>query len=200
MSSEERQIDQTAPRACLLGLPREIRDQVLEHVLLSPAGLTTVRRPWLICPNNVPACPPSVCRVDRQLRAESLPVFLSSNIFEVDLASAGDNVHAFGHWLDRIGYENAHNIRYLKVLGWIQIPFGHMVQRRWLVASFDFKAKTMSVNGKSTLENSQMSLLSPVQELQTAFEDLLRMREGGSLEAQDLRDLIERFHGLSIAY
>ncbi|KAF2211901.1 hypothetical protein CERZMDRAFT_97821 [Cercospora zeae-maydis SCOH1-5] len=183
------------PRASLLGLPGELRDEILSHILIAPVEISTVHKSWHNYKLCVTAYPPAVCRVNRQLRMEALPRFYSDNIFMVQISPEG-LYDAFHRWINRVGESQVQHVRHLELRGWVQVPFGHMVQRRWLVARFDLRSGTMKIGDETVLAST--SQLSPVKELEFAFAELVRTRSGKPFGALELEELVEGFHKLCI--
>ncbi|GIZ47742.1 hypothetical protein CKM354_001082700 [Cercospora kikuchii] len=183
------------PQASLLGLPRELRDEILSHVLIAPVELSTLHKSWHNYKEGVSAYPPAICRVNRQLREESLPRFYSGNTFMAQISAEG-LYDAFHRWIHGVGRTQVQYIRHLELRGWVQIPFGHMVQKRWLVALFDLRSGAMRIGDETVLASTAQ--LSPVKELEFAFAELVRMRNGKPFGALELEELVEGFYDLCI--
>lgn len=100
----------------LFALPRELRDEVLTHVVAQP--LTAVTPAWyrsgFVLTSN--AVQPPICRVNRQLRHETLPSFYSTNTFSLDISIRGRR--NTGRWLAAIGDANANNLRRIALSTW----------------------------------------------------------------------------------
>ena len=80
MPSEERC---GRPKCYLLELPAELRDYIYELALVNESNI--VIDPW----DNPKAAQPSLTRVNRKIRDETLPMFYAKNSFEIDLKIYG---------------------------------------------------------------------------------------------------------------
>jgi hypothetical protein len=87
---------QTKPH--FLDLPAEIRNQIYELVVISKGIIGYAR-------------PPNIAQVSQQVRRESLPIFYSNNIFNVQSASS------LNAWIPSISEPNRHLIRHVTCHG-----------------------------------------------------------------------------------
>ncbi|CAK3838271.1 Hypothetical predicted protein [Lecanosticta acicola] len=93
----------------LLGLPTELRLRIYEFLPeLAPDRYETVTAYSKITP--------SICRVSRILRYETVPVFASGSQFAVQIDDAGDGWYdRLSCWLDALGPEAISRIRSLQI-------------------------------------------------------------------------------------
>ncbi|KAK3046667.1 hypothetical protein LTR09_011881 [Extremus antarcticus] len=96
-----------SPPKGLFDLPRELRDEIWGYALgVSTIDITSA--PQL-------AVQPLLCRVSRQLRYETLPLFYQNNIFKSGVTnSARENAEL---WLNAIGQDNIKTLRFLTLRG-----------------------------------------------------------------------------------
>lgn len=103
MQAEPRSTDATqteqaddSKRASLLGLPREIRDMIYEPVMEEvPNDMVLDDMTMIVSPSAF--MQPAICRVNQQLRSETLPLF---DHFEFDLAICHLKLAPHrGHWI-----------------------------------------------------------------------------------------------------
>ena len=177
------------PQASLLGLPQELRDQILDHlILLQPFSLSARDLQWHD-PHKTQtqtARTPSICRVNRQLRSETLIRFYSRNTFRI---CTDDSIYdEFMNWLHDVG-DNVQHIHRLEICGWVK-P-GLWLQKRWIVALFDLREGSMKV--VSGVENAELRC---VKGLNALFNELVESRKGRPFGMLEFEILGEEFHEL----
>lgn len=187
----------------LLGLPPEIREQIYDLVVLKS------RDPCItMLPNHsshkseVSACQPALSVTNRQLREEVLPIFYSTNLFLAEV-SWREDLDTAKRWLQSIGDRNAKCLRRLALGGWIRVPFGHMVGKRWVKVILDLKAGTMEMDEGSKEADRHPQVVKSLKDLKASFREVVEAREGlkcAWFDVESVGILMEGFHMLCTAY
>lgn len=103
----------------LLTLPMELREEIYQLVLVEPTtALRVVANPSY----EHAAVQPALCRVSRQLRFETLPIFYSTNTFTMMLLDSR-NVRIASRWL-RLNQAHVPFLRKLQLRGYCDIAEG----------------------------------------------------------------------------
>ncbi|CAK3967062.1 unnamed protein product [Lecanosticta acicola] len=204
----QRSMGPSNPEACLLGLPRELRDLILEYILLKPTNTITMLMNFGCYANEVSARPPEICAVNRQLRAEALPAFYSGNTFTAQLDNEED-LETAKDWLSAIGDANVQHLRRLALCGWTREPCGQqMLSRRWVKVVFDLKEGALEVEGKdggrwgrqSDGYHQKRPESKAIEGLKVAFRRLFDIFDGQPFDGDTVGDLMDGFNRLCTGY
>ncbi|KJX98053.1 hypothetical protein TI39_contig442g00002 [Zymoseptoria brevis] len=190
------------PPASLLTLPRELRDIILDYLILKPKNTITMLPNFNCHTNEVSARAPAICAVSKQLRSEALPAFYANNTFLAQLDNDEDLETAI-HWLSAIGDENIAHLRRLAMCGWTRVPFGHMVSRRWVTIVLDLNLGTMeleSLEGKYGIDEAVDGMRGTMDELGVAYRAAVRAKDGKAFDGEMLGDLMSGFNMLCTGY
>ncbi|KAF2170637.1 hypothetical protein M409DRAFT_19452 [Zasmidium cellare ATCC 36951] len=195
------------PTATVLGLPQELRDLILAHILIKPTNTITMLPNFTCHANEISALQPPVSQVNRQLRHETLPVFYSANTFTAQLDNAVDLDIALA-WLTAIGDDNISHLRKIILCGWTRVPFGRMITKRFLRVVLDLKAGSLEMEsmegdyGSSDygLKEDGLEIKKSVEELKAVFGKMVKARGGRAFDERSLMELMLGFHGLCTGY
>ncbi|KAK4496995.1 hypothetical protein PRZ48_011444 [Zasmidium cellare] len=195
------------PKATLLGLPQELRDLILCHILIKPTNTITMLPNFSCHANEISALQPPIGQVNRQLRHEALPVFYSANTFTAQLDNALDLDIALS-WLTAIGDANISHLRKLILCGWTRVPFGRMITKRFLRVVLDLKAGQLEMEslegdyGSSDYGDQEagVEMKKNVEELKGAFRAMVEARGEKRFDERCLLELMVGFHGLCTGY
>lgn len=194
----------------LLLLPTELRDQIFESLILKPTNTITMLMNSGCHKNEISACLPPICLVNKQFRAETLPTFYGGNFFTAQLDNDQD-LETAKRWLAAIGDDNVRYLKHLVLCGWIRVPFGHMVSRRWIRAVFNLRSGTMDVGATQGAyaaeakpglqhEREHEEILNTIEELKGAFQSAVKARGGMPFDVQSAAELMEGFNMLCTGY
>lgn len=203
---EDRKIP-TNPDATLLGLPRELRDLILDYILIKSTNTITMLPNFNCHANEISASQPPVCQVNRQLRHETLPTFYSSNIFTAQLDNAVD-LDITLSWLEAIGDENISYLRKVVLCGWTRVPFGRMITKRFMRVVLDLKGAKLEMESSEGdygsndygIKDEKVKIKKSAEELKNAFAEMVERMDGKTFDCQNLKQLMVGFHGLCTGY
>lgn len=192
------------PRAHLLGLPRELRDLITEHIILKPTNTITMLPNFGCHANEISACPPSICSVSHQIRAETLPTFYSANIFTAQLDNDQD-LETAKSWLEAIGDANVRHLRKLVMCGWTRVPFAGegMVSRRWIRVGLDLREGTLTMeshDGDYAAIDCPSEVANTIDELKRAYAQMVEARKGRPFDVKCVAELMDGFNMLCTGY
>jgi len=172
-----------------LDLPFELREAIYEHLVVKPANTITMLENHNCFQNEVSAAQPAMTRVNRQIRAEALPLFYKSNVFLAELSEKLDLDIAI-RWLIAIGNANIANLRRLVLCGWSQVIYQTRPSRLWIRCLFDLKNGTLTIDGNQVGKyiSKDMSMM------QQAFQFMIEYLEGRAWDELSLRYFLEGFH------
>ena len=146
----------------------------------------------------ISAAQPALCCVNKQIRAETLPIFYSSNLFLAEVSDDTD-LDIAKDWLAAIGIDNIRHLRRLALCGWTSVTFGHMNCRLWIRAVLDLKDGTMEVEGNEAKVNQSSHVVKDAKQLKAAYQQMVAAREGKDFDADALGGLMDGFHALCIS-
>ena len=146
----------------------------------------------------ISAAQPALCCVNKQIRAETLPIFYSSNLFLAEVSDDTD-LDVAKDWLAAIGNDNIRHLRRLALCGWTSVSFGHMNCRLWIRAVLDLRDGTMEVEGNEAKVNHSSHVVKDAKQLKAAYQQMVAAREGNDFDADALGGLMDRFHALCIS-
>jgi hypothetical protein len=106
----------------LFSLPRELRDIIWEYVITDGRTIPIFQEIYDPCREDLSPYQPALCRVSRQIRSESLPLFYSRNTFLVRLtrfhyerrSADGKHFNAAAQWIKSIGDPNLQSLQTLE--------------------------------------------------------------------------------------
>lgn len=195
------------PKACLLGLPRELRDMVMMQLIIKSTNTITMLPNFGCHKNEISASQPSICCVNYQLRAETLPTFYSANIFTAQLDNLAD-LETAKAWLEAIGDQNIAHLKRVVMCGWTRVAIGHMISKRWIRVMLhlkDGKLEMESLDGSygtsvhGTKEES-VEVVKAVEDLRVGFRRAIESRGGKPLDATSLAQMMDGFSMLCTGY
>lgn len=178
-----------------LDLPRELRDEIYEYLVVKPTNTITMLENHNCFQNEISAAQPAISRVNRQIRLESLPMFYKRNVFMAELSNFYD-LSIAKNWLEAIGNFNATCLRRLALCGWTKVAFGHQKCRLWIRCQFDLKQGTLEVEGNEVTVDGSRHIFKDVEPCREAFRAMVEAREGVNFDVYGLSRLMEGFHGL----
>ncbi|KAH9836893.1 hypothetical protein Tdes44962_MAKER08418 [Teratosphaeria destructans] len=182
-----------------LGLPVEIRDQIFELVVVRQQTTITMLSNYDCHRSEVSACQPAISMVNHQLRAETLPIFYSMNLFLAEVSDRTDLMTA-KRWLEAIGDGNIRCLRRLALCGWTRVPFGHMVSKRWVKIVLDVKEGRMEVEGPSLEPGIHYHVNTAIDELKDSFKNMVEASENRRLDGKSVASLMAGFNSLCTIY
>lgn len=186
----------------LLELPKELRDHIFSYILIKPQNTITMLSNSHCFQSEVSASQPTISKVNKQLRAETLPIFYSSNTFLAELSDPEDLTTA-KNWLAALGDRNIRHLRHLILSGWTNIehhePGMQTTWRyRYVRMVFDLREGVLELE-KERWAESQMSPMPCamwwIDELMHSFREMMAAKGKDRFTAEDLRGLMEGFHG-----
>ncbi|KAF2481548.1 hypothetical protein BDY17DRAFT_236512, partial [Neohortaea acidophila] len=89
----------------LLSLPRELRDHLYTHLVDKRHNIITMCKEHRHRASEISAAQPAISRVNKQIRAEVLPLFYARNTFFANL-SLREELEMTKKWLRGIGDAN----------------------------------------------------------------------------------------------
>ncbi len=162
----------TLPPSGLLALPRELRDVIWTSAVSYPVvAVTPNMQQRTGSTMQGSAIQPGLCRVNRQLREESLSLFYENNTFALDFGWH-EHTATIKRWLSAIGN---HNIRLLHSLSAEAgtLSMLHRGGRGWMMylinGRFNFQADTFEFEAYMQLKGDM--------ELLVEHEDVERLRK-----------------------
>lgn len=197
----------SSPDASLLSLPRELRDLVLDQILIKPTNTVTMLPNFNCHANEISASQPLISCVNRQLRHETLPTFYASNTFTAQLDNLVDLDITLA-WLSAIGDVNIAHLRRISLCGWTRVPFGRMITKRFIRVLLDLKGGRLEMDslegdyGSSDcgLKEQIVEIKKSVEQLKATFARMVEARDGRAFDEQGLKSLMIGFHGLCTGY
>lgn len=195
------------PNAHLLGLPRELRDMVIEQIIIKTTNTITMLPNFGCHKNEISAAQPAICCVNRQLRNECLPTFYSANTFTAQLDNEPD-LETAKAWLEAIGDHNIRHLRRVIMCGWTRVPFGHMISKRWIRVILDLRTgvlETETMDGDYGVSDYGVKEQHPevaksIEELKKGFQNLIDARDGKSFDVASLAEMMNGFNMLCTGY
>lgn len=184
----------TRPKG-FLDLPREIRDEIYEYLVVKPTNTITMLENHNCFQNEVSAAQPAISRVNRQIRLESLPMFYKRNVFMAELSNFYDLIIAKS-WLDAIGDRNAMWLRRLALCGWTKVALGHQKCRLWIRCQFNLKDGVLDVEGNEVSVDGSRHIFKDMEACKESFRELVEAREGVSFDVESVTRLMECFQRL----
>ncbi|EME78051.1 uncharacterized protein MYCFIDRAFT_200393 [Pseudocercospora fijiensis CIRAD86] len=192
----------TGGKPYLLKLPQELRDLIMEYIILKPENTITMLPNFNCHKNEISARPPSICSVNQQLRYENLPKFYSDNTFTAQLDNKEDLETAVT-WLAALGDQNVRHLQTLSLCGWTRVPFGHMVSRRWLNVTLHLKKGVMDVRQMEAdlaADDLYCRVNTTIEELKASFAKLVEARSGLPWDVRSVQEIMEGFNMLCTGY
>jgi hypothetical protein len=156
----------------LFSLPREVRDIIWEDVVTDDWTPRIILQRYDHCRDEYRPHQPAMCRVSRQIRSETLPLFYSRTLFRVHFSTIGiaqrflniKQFHATKNWLEAIGERNLQSLQILE----FHITF--QTQNRWrFVPHFD---RWQNVRLHVDIRSGQITIQSRPLPLRQAYHDL----------------------------
>lgn len=179
-----------------LDLPRELRDEIFEYLVVKPTNTITMLESSQNCAQNeVSAAQPAISRVNRQIRAESLPMFYKRNLFTAELSNFLDLTIAKS-WLESIGDHNAACIRRLGLCGWTKVAFGQSKCRLWIRANLNLKDGTLEIEGNEAPVDHHRRIFKDMEGMRKAYQAMIEAREGQDFDLYSLGALMQGFNEL----
>ncbi|TKA27961.1 hypothetical protein B0A50_04027 [Salinomyces thailandicus] len=186
----------------LLRLPRELRDEIYTHLFPPMSASITTPAPHPSSNNSIPigTQPPST-RVNTQLRHETLPLFYHNTTFQLALTGPIE-LMVVKAWLRSIGDGNVWCLRRVVMSGWVRVPFGHMVSRRWVELLLDLRDGGVEEVVRKDGDGVKHPRVGAIVERVRA--GLKRLEVGGDqgvgVDVKGLCELMEVFYGACVAY
>jgi len=177
----------------LLDLPFELREAIYEYLVVKPANTITMLENHNCFQNEVSAAQPAITRVNRQIRAEALPLFYKSNVFLAELSEKLD-LDIAKRWLIAIGNSNVVHLRRLVLCGWSQVIYQGRPSRLWIRCLFDLKDGTLTIDGNHVVVNGKKYISKDMSMMQQAFQFMIEYLDGGAWNELALRYFLEGFH------
>lgn len=146
----------------------------------------------------VSAAQPPLCCVNKQIRAETLPIFYSSNLFLAEVSDDTDLAIA-KNWLDTIGDENVRHLQRLALCGWTRVIFGHMICRLWIRVVLNLKDGTLEIEGDEAKVDQSSHVVKDAKELKEAYRDMVEARAEEGFDGDALGRLMDGFHALCLS-
>lgn len=144
--------------------------------------------------NEISAAQPAISRVNRRIRAESLPMFYRRNLFIAELSNYLD-LSIARNWLEAIGDLNAGCLRRIVLCGWTTVPTaGRTKVRLWVRVVFNLKDGTLECEGNETQGGDQRPICKDMGGVRDAFRAVVEARERRSFNVAALSELMEGFH------
>lgn len=176
----------------------------MEYLILKPTNTITMLPNFGCHANEISACPPSICTVSHQIRAETLPTFYSGNTFTAQLDNAQD-LETAKSWLEAIGDENVRHLRKLVMCGWTRVPFAgkEMVSRRWIRVVLDLRDGAMCIeshDGDFAAIVCVPQIANTIEQLKKAYVQMVYARGGRPFDVQSVGELMEGFNMLCTGY
>lgn len=181
-----------------LDLPRELRDEIYEYLVVKPTNTITMLELSPVFHNEVSAAQPAISRVSKQIRAESLPMFYKRNLFTAELSNFLDLTIAKS-WLEAIGNHNAACIRRLGLCGWTKVAFGQSKCRLWIRANLNLKDGTLEIEGNEAPVDEHRRVFKDMEGMRTSYGAMIEAREGRDFDVYSLGALMQGFNELCTA-
>lgn len=178
-----------------LDLPRELRDEIFEYIIVKPTNTITMLENHNCFQNEVSAAQPAISRVNKQIRAESLPMFYKRNLFLAELTNFMDLLTA-KNWLEAIGNLNAGHLRRLALRGWTKVAFGRQKCRLWISCELNLKDGTLEVEGNEAKVDEHRHIFKDMDGMREAYRAMIDAREGRNFDVYSLGRLLDGFHAL----
>ena len=181
-------------------LPPELRDQIYEYIVLKPRTTITMLTNHACVQSEVSAGQPALSYVNKQLRAETLPLFYSSNTFLAEVSDIYD-LEIAKQWLAAIGDSNVRHLRRVALCGWTKMPCGERSRPLWIRAVLDLKAGTVELDRSAAAEMDECAdVVKSEEEVRKAFGEIVEARKGVGFDVAGLGELMEGFHKMCVAY
>ena len=181
----------------LVDLPKELRDEIFSHLLLKPQNTITMLSNSHCFRSEISAAQPTISRVCKQLRAETLPIFYSSNRFLAELGDPEDLATA-KNWLLAIGDENVRHLRHLVLSGWTRRARNEQGSLsgmyRYVRLVFDLREGKLRLEEQQDLEKCAPQVLRWVEGLKQCFREMVEAKGKERFTAGEVRRLMEEFH------
>lgn len=188
--------------AGLLDLPKELRDQIVSSILIKPQNTITMLSNSHCFQSEVSASQPAISKVSKQLRAETLPIFYSSNLFLAELSDPADLATA-KNWLAAIGDGNVRHLRHLVLSGWTKVErheHGRLGwQYRYIRLVFDLRDGQLMLENDQDAETPTPSMTWGIDGLKQSFRAMVAAKAGRRFTAEEVGELMEEFHALCAA-
>ena len=192
-------MDTPKPSRGLLDLPPELRDQIYEYLVLKQRNTITMLPNYGSFQSPVSAAQPAICCVNRQIRAETLPMFYSNNLFLAEVSDSTDLAIA-KNWLVVIGDENIRHLRRLALCGHTKVLFRAMTCRLWIRVVFDLKDGTLGIEGNEAKVDEHSHVVKDAKELKAAYQKMVFLRQGKGFDSFTLEMLMDGFNRLCTTY
>lgn len=183
----------------LLDLPKELRDHICSYLLIKPQNTITMLSNAACFQSEVSASQPTITKVSQQLRAETLPIFYSSNVFLAELTHSEDLAIAKS-WLAALGDRNVRHLRHLVLSGWTSVEdyaAGRQMWRmRYVQMKFDLRDGKLELENDRGVESPTPSVMWCIDALMQSFREMVEARGGERFTARQVEELMEEFHGL----
>ena len=194
-------MDSHKPSTGLLLLPPELRDEIYQYIIIKPKNVITM----IWCNNSfqsknfaLSAAQPTLTRVNKQIRAETLPVFYNSNLFSAEL-SVSEDVAVAKSWLDAIGETNIRNLRSLALYAHARVLLGYGMCVLSIRLDLDLKVGTLKIDGNEVNVAEYRHVVKGMDEMRRVFKAIVDARQGKGFDAYSLERVIERFHEVCTA-
>ena len=146
----------------------------------------------------VSAAQPAFCSVNKQIRAETLPIFYGINLFLAEVSDDTD-LDVAKNWLATIGDDKIRHLRRLALCGWTSVTFGHMNCRLWIRVILNLKDGTLEIEGNEAKVDKSSHVVKDAKELKAAYQQLVAANEGKGFDADALESLMDGFHAFCIS-
>ncbi|KAK5113476.1 hypothetical protein LTR62_003345 [Meristemomyces frigidus] len=160
-------------------LPPELREEIYLLVLQKPHNTITMLANHTSYKSEISAAQPSLTKVCKQLRHETLPVYYNANVFLADVSEA-DDVATAQRWLRAIGDERVKELLDLK-----HCRIGH---------TGDQGSTTMTATEADALVHPRVAEAS--RKMREMFVDHFGALNCRKFTAEDLSAILSRFHNL----
>ena len=189
--------DTSSPKG-LLKLPPELRDQIYGYLMLKHKTTITMLPHYGCSQSLVSAAQPAFCSVNKQIRAETPPIFYGINLFLAEVSDDTD-LDIAKNWLATIGDDNIRHLRRLALCGWTSVTFGHMNCRLWIRVILNLKDDTLEIEGNEAKVDKSSHVVKDAKELKAAYQQLVAAKEGKAFDADALGSLMDGFHAFCIS-
>lgn len=165
-------------------------------VLIKPTTTITMLPSHAYYANEICALQPALCRVSKQLRAETLSTFYNSNIFTTQLDTTADVATAKA-WLRAIGDDNVRSLKQIVLCGWTRVSMGHMISRRWVRVLCDLWTGDLVVE-KGGGEHPEVTRR--IEGLKGRLKEMVEDLGEDGWGVRDLSGLMDCFAGLCVGF
>ncbi|KAF2481547.1 hypothetical protein BDY17DRAFT_190189 [Neohortaea acidophila] len=193
----------------LLSLPPELRDEIYTYIVDTPTdNIAAFEGQQELAQSrhlrNV-AAQPAISRVNKEIRAEVLPLFYKRNDFLVELSQPAD-LELAKRWLQAIGDADVRSLRWLTLCGWGFVNLGSCRRARrircnfWVKVRFDLMQGQLEFDDESEVSDGEEGgggrrLRKDIRQLREFYQRMVeeRRREGRGFTREGLSGLMDIF-------